>query len=62
MTKFVKDGKTGCSSFLFRTVRFQQFQNMKKAGAKLGDLNIQGVLKQEGGLKGIRGSRWTKIK
>jgi hypothetical protein len=35
---------------------------MKKAGAKLGDLKIQGVLKQEGGLKGIKGSRWTKIK
>jgi hypothetical protein len=62
MTKFAKAGKTGCSDFLFRTVRFRQFQNMKKAGAKLGDLKIQGVLKQEGGLKGIKGSRWTKIK
>jgi hypothetical protein len=35
---------------------------MKKAGAKLGDLKIQGVLKQEEGLKGIKEPRWTKIK
>jgi hypothetical protein len=35
---------------------------MKKAGAKLGDMKIQGVLKQEGGLIGIMGPRWTKIK
>jgi hypothetical protein len=35
---------------------------MKKAGAKLGDSKIQGVLKQEVGLKGIKGPRWTKIK
>jgi hypothetical protein len=49
MTKFAKAGKTGCSGFLFRTIQFQQFQNMKKAGAKLRDLKIQGVLKQEGG-------------
>jgi hypothetical protein len=35
---------------------------MKKARAKLGNLKIQGVLKQERGLKGITGPRWTKIK
>jgi hypothetical protein len=35
---------------------------MKKAGVKLGDLKIQDVLKQEGGLKGIKGPRWNKIK
>jgi hypothetical protein len=35
---------------------------MKKAGAKLEDLKIQGILKQEGELKGIKGPRWTKIK
>jgi hypothetical protein len=35
---------------------------MKKTGAKLGDLKIQCVLKLEEGLKGIKGSRWTKIK
>jgi hypothetical protein len=64
MTKFAKPGRTGFSGFLFWVVWFQQFQNMKKAGAKLGYLKIQGVLKQEGGggLKGIKGSRWTKIK
>jgi hypothetical protein len=62
LTKFGKAGKTGCFDFLFRTVRFQQFQNIKKAGAKLRDLKIQCVLKQEDGLKGIKGLRWTKIK
>jgi hypothetical protein len=62
MTKFGRSGKTGCSDFLFRAVRFRQVQNMKKEGAKLGDLKIQGVLKQEEGLKGIKGLRWTKTK
>jgi hypothetical protein len=61
MRKFVRSGKTGCSDFLFRTVQFQQVQNMKMARAKLGD-KIQGVLKQEVGLKGIKGLWWTKIK
>jgi hypothetical protein len=57
MTKFAK-----ASIFLFRTVRFQQFQNMKKTRVKFGDLKILGVLKQEEGLKDIKGPRWTKIK
>jgi hypothetical protein len=35
---------------------------MKKAGIKLRDLKIQGVLMQEDGIKGIKGLRWTKIK
>jgi hypothetical protein len=35
---------------------------MKKAGATLRDLKIQGVLKQEDGIKGIKGLRWTKVK
>jgi hypothetical protein len=62
MTKFGKARKPGCSGFLFRTVRFRQFQNMKKIGAKLGELKIQGVLKQGEGLKDIKGPRWNKIK
>jgi hypothetical protein len=62
MTKFGKAEKTGCSNFLLQTVRFWQFQNMKKTGAKLGDLKIQVVLKQEEGLKGIKRLRWSKIK
>jgi hypothetical protein len=62
MTKFGKARKIGCSGFLFRTVWFRQFQNMKKAGATLRDLKIQGVLKQEDGIKGIKGLRWTKVK
>jgi hypothetical protein len=47
---------------MFRIVRFRQFQNMNMIGAKLRDLKIHGVLKQEGGLKGIREPRWSKIK
>jgi hypothetical protein len=35
---------------------------MKKAGAELRDLKIQDVLKQEDGLKSIKGLSWTKIK
>jgi hypothetical protein len=62
MTKFGMAGKIGCSDFLFRTVGFWQFQNMKKTRAKLRDLKIQGVLKQEEGLKGIKRLRWRKIK
>jgi hypothetical protein len=32
-----------------------QFQSKTKEGAKLEDLKIQGVLKKEKGLKGIKG-------
>jgi hypothetical protein len=35
---------------------------MKKTRVKFGDLKILGVLKQEEGLKDIKGPRWTKIK
>jgi hypothetical protein len=34
----------------------------QEEGLKLGDLKIQGVLKQEEGLKGIKTLRWNKIK
>jgi hypothetical protein len=34
-----------------------QFQSKAKEEAKLEDLKIQGVLKQEKGLKGIKGPR-----
>jgi hypothetical protein len=54
MTKFGNSKKTGPSGFLFRTVRFWQFQSKAKEGAKFKDLKIQGVLKQEKGLKGIK--------
>jgi hypothetical protein len=57
MTKFGKSEKTGPYSFLFRTVRFWQFQSKAKEEAKFKDLKIQGVLKQENGLKGIKGPR-----
>jgi hypothetical protein len=62
MTKFGLAGKTGCFDFLFWTVRFWQFQNMNNTWAKLEDLKIQDVLKQEEGLKGIKGLRLNKIK
>jgi hypothetical protein len=35
---------------------------MKKTGAKLGELKIEGVLKQGERLKGIKGPRWDAIK
>jgi hypothetical protein len=57
MTKFGKSGKIRLSSLLFRNIRFQQFQSKAKEEAKFEDLKIQGVLKQEKGLKGIKGSR-----
>jgi hypothetical protein len=55
MTKFGKAEKIGCSDFLFRIVRFQQFHNMNMIGVKLEDWKILGVLKQGKGLKGING-------
>jgi hypothetical protein len=57
ITKFGKAGKIRCFGFLFRIVQFWQFLNMNRTGAKLEDLKIQGVLKQEKGLKGIKGPR-----
>jgi hypothetical protein len=54
MIKFGKARKTGCSGFLFRIVRFRQFQNMNRTEAKLEDLKIQCVLKKEKRLKGTR--------
>jgi hypothetical protein len=62
MTKFGKAEKIGCSGLLFRIARFQQFQNMNMTHVKLEDLKIQGVSKQENGLKGIKGPKWKKIK
>jgi hypothetical protein len=35
---------------------------MNRTGAKLEYFKIQGVLKQEEGLKGTKGPRWNKIK
>jgi hypothetical protein len=49
MTKFGKSEKIGPSGFSFRTVQFRQFQSKAKEEAKLEDLKIQGVLKQEKG-------------
>jgi hypothetical protein len=57
MTKFGKAGKTGLSGLPNQSVWFWQFQNQTKEGAKLEDLKIQGVLKLEQGLKGIKGPR-----
>jgi hypothetical protein len=54
MIKFGKSKKPGSSSFLFWTVRFRQFQSKAKEGDKFEDLMIQGVLKQENGLKDIK--------
>jgi hypothetical protein len=42
---------------LFRNIRFRQFQSKAKEEAKFEYLKIQGVLKQENGLRGIKGQR-----
>jgi hypothetical protein len=57
MTKFGKVGKIGLSNLSNQSIPFWQFQSKPEEGAKLEDLNIQGVLKQEKGLKGIKGPR-----
>jgi hypothetical protein len=57
MTKFGKAGKIRGSGFLFRIVWFWQFQNMNRAGGKLEDWKILGILKQGKGLKGIKAQR-----
>jgi hypothetical protein len=57
MTKFGKSGKTGLPGLLFRNIWFRQFQSKAKEEAKFEDLKIQGVLKQENGLRGIKGQR-----
>ncbi len=62
MTNFNKTGKTGLSSLPNRSIRFWQFQSETEEGAKLKDLKIQIVLKQENGLKCINESRQNKIK
>jgi hypothetical protein len=55
--KFDKSRKTGTSDFPLWTVQFQQFQNKAKERAKLEDLKVQGVLRQEKGIKGIKAPR-----
>jgi hypothetical protein len=62
MTKFGKAEKTRLSGLPNQSIRFLQFQTKPEEGAKLEDLKIQGVLKQENGLIGIKGQRWKKIK
>jgi hypothetical protein len=57
MTKFGKAGKTRQSGLPNRCIRFWQFQSQTMEEAKLVDLKIQGVLKPEKGLKGIKGTR-----
>jgi hypothetical protein len=54
--------KTGCSDFLFRIVRFWQFQVKTKEGAKFKDLKIKGVLRHGKGLRNIKEPRWKKSK
>jgi hypothetical protein len=57
MTKFGKAEKTELSGLPNRSIRFWQFQSKTEKRAKLEDLKIQGVLKQENGLKDIKGPR-----
>jgi hypothetical protein len=57
MTKFGKSGKIGLSCLPFQNIQFWQFQSKTEEGAKPKDLKIQGISKQEKGLKGIKGPR-----
>jgi hypothetical protein len=57
MIKFGKSGKTGLSGLTFQNIWFQQFQSKAEERVKFEDLKIQAVLKQEKGLKDIKGSR-----
>jgi hypothetical protein len=61
MTKFDKAEKIGCSGFLFRIIRFWQFQSQTEEGAKLEDLKIQWEFKYEKGRQGMEGSRQKKF-
>jgi hypothetical protein len=45
MTKFSKSGKIGLSGLPLQNIWIWQFQSKTEEGAKLVDLNIQGVLK-----------------
>jgi hypothetical protein len=57
MAKFGKFGKTRLSGLPFWNIRFWQFQSKTEERAKLEDLKVQGILKQEKGLKGINRPR-----
>jgi hypothetical protein len=62
MTKFGRSGKTGPSHFLFRSIWFYQVQRRIKTAAKFEYLKIQGVLRHENRLRGVKGPRWEKSK
>jgi hypothetical protein len=57
MINFGKAEKIKLSCLPNRSIRFWQFQSKIEERAKLEDLKVQGVLKQENGLKGIKGPR-----
>jgi hypothetical protein len=57
MTKFDKAGKIGLFGLPNRSIQFWQFQSQTKEGAKPEDLEIQGVLKLEKGLKCVKRPR-----
>jgi hypothetical protein len=57
MIKFGKSKKIKLFSLLFRNIWFWQFQSKVKNETKFEDLKIKGILKQENGLKDIKGPR-----
>jgi hypothetical protein len=57
MTKFVNAEKIELSDLPNQSIQFSQFQSKTKEGAKLQYLNIPSILKQEKGLKGMKGPR-----
>jgi hypothetical protein len=62
MNKFGESRKIRLSGFLFRNIRFWQFQCKIKEKAKLDDLKIQGILRHGKRIRSITELRWKKSK
>jgi hypothetical protein len=56
-TKFGKAEKTGQSGFVFRNIRFSQFQNRNREGDKQEDLRILVHLRHGKGVRSIKETR-----
>jgi hypothetical protein len=61
MTKFGKSGKIRLSSFILRNIRFWQFQNRNRIGAKFEDLKIQGCFEVWKMTKKYQGAKIEEI-
>jgi hypothetical protein len=62
MTKIFKSDKIGLPGFVFWNIRFSEFQNKNREGAKCEDFRIPVHLRHEKGIRSIKESRWKKSK